>query len=43
MEEYDLLDMKSESHILSIEEKARFDFILNDLRSFWITEERKAK
>jgi hypothetical protein len=43
MEEYDLLDIKSESQILSVEEKARFDFILNDLRSFWILEETKAK
>jgi hypothetical protein len=43
MEGYDLLDIKSESQILSVEEKARFDFILNDLRSFWILEETKAK
>jgi uncharacterized DUF497 family protein len=43
MEEYDLLDVKSETHILSAEEKARLDFILRDLNSFWIMEETKAK
>jgi hypothetical protein len=39
MEEYDLLDIKSETQILSAEEKARLDFILRDLNSFWIMEE----
>jgi hypothetical protein len=43
MEEYDLLDIKSESQILSAEETSRFNFILNDLKSFWIMEETKAK
>jgi hypothetical protein len=43
MEEYDLLDIKSESQILSTEETSRFNFILNDLKSFWIMEETKAK
>jgi hypothetical protein len=43
MEEYDLLDIKSESQILSTVELARFNFILNDLKSFWIMEETKAK
>jgi hypothetical protein len=43
MEECDLLDIKSETLILSLEEKARFDFILRDLNNFWIMEETKAK
>jgi hypothetical protein len=43
MEEYDLLDIKSESLILSAVEMSRFNFILNDLKSFWIMEETKAK
>jgi hypothetical protein len=43
MEEYDLLDIKSETQILSVEEKARLDFILRDLNSFWVMEETKAK
>jgi hypothetical protein len=43
MEEYDLLDIKSESQILSAEEMSRLNFILNDLKSFWIMEETKAK
>jgi hypothetical protein len=43
MEEYDLLDIKSESQILSAVEMSRFNFILNDLKSFWIMEETKAK
>jgi hypothetical protein len=43
MEEYDLLDIKSESQILSAIEISRFNFILNDLKSFWIMEETKAK
>jgi hypothetical protein len=43
MEEYDLLDIKSESQILSAAEMSRFNFILNDLKSFWIMEETKAK
>jgi hypothetical protein len=43
MEEYDLLDIKLETQILSIEVKSRFDFILRDLNSFWIIEETKAK
>jgi hypothetical protein len=34
MEEYDLLDIKSETQILSAEEKARLDFIRRDLNSF---------
>jgi hypothetical protein len=42
MEEYDLLDIKSESHILFVEENSRFNFILNDLKSFWIMEETTA-
>jgi hypothetical protein len=43
MEEYDLLDIKLETQILSVEVKSRFDFILRDLNSFWIIEETKAK
>jgi hypothetical protein len=43
MEEYDLLDIKSESQILSVEENSKFNFILNDLKRFWITEKTKAK
>jgi hypothetical protein len=43
MEEYDLLDIKSESQILSVEENSKFNFILNDLKSFWIMEETKGK
>jgi hypothetical protein len=43
MEEYDLLDIKFETQILSAKEKARLDFILRDLNSFWIMEETKAK
>jgi hypothetical protein len=34
MEEYDVLDIKSETQILFVEEKNRFEFILRDLQSF---------
>jgi hypothetical protein len=43
MGEYDLIDIKSETQILSVEEKARLDFILRALNSFWIMEKTKAK
>jgi hypothetical protein len=41
MEKYDLLDINSETHVLCVEEKSRFYFISNDLRSFWILEKTK--
>ena len=43
MEEYDILDIKSETQQLSELEKSRLDFILRELNSFWIIEEMKAK
>jgi hypothetical protein len=43
MEEYDLLDIKSESQILSVEENSRFNFILNDLRSGSLRKQKLSK
>jgi hypothetical protein len=41
MDQYDLLDIKPESQILSVEEKSRFDFILNDLKVFGFLKKQK--
>jgi hypothetical protein len=43
MEEYDTLDVKAETHELSVDEADRFKHILAELCSFWIIEEIKAK
>ena len=43
MEEYDILDIKSETVELSEEAKARLDFILRELNNYWILEETKAR
>jgi hypothetical protein len=43
MREYDVLDIKSETCILSQTERERWDYILRELNSFWIIEETKAR
>jgi hypothetical protein len=41
MEEYDALDILSETQVLSDQERSRLTFILRDLNSYWIIEETK--
>jgi hypothetical protein len=43
MEEYDALDVLSETQVLSDQERSRMTFILRDLNSYWIIEETKAR
>jgi hypothetical protein len=43
MREYDALDIKSETCVLSPLERERWDYILIELNSFWILEETKAR
>jgi hypothetical protein len=43
MKEYDVLDIKSKTCVLSQSERERWDFILRELNSFWILEETKAR
>jgi hypothetical protein len=43
MEEYDAMDILSETQVLSDQERTRLSFILKDLNSYWIIEETKAR
>jgi hypothetical protein len=43
MEEYDALDILSETQVLSDQDRSRMTFILRDLNSYWIIEETKAR
>jgi hypothetical protein len=43
MKEYDALDIKSETCVLSTLERERWDYILRELNTFWILEETKAR
>jgi hypothetical protein len=43
MEEYDALDILSETQVLSDQERSRLTFIPKDLNSYWIIEETKAR
>jgi hypothetical protein len=41
--EYDALDIKSETCVLSSSERGRWESILRELNTFWILEKTKAK